>query len=276
MNKTQRSQEKQAVRLLEFLLSAGTVQILEFGPADTQRLLLSHPSDPKRKLVTTTQIVKHQQAAGLIAISKGTGKLTRAGLSRIKRQRASNGHFSEFQCQHQDIVEQDILIDGHRQKVSRNLCESPLSRLRHHNDKDGQPWLTEAQFSAGERLRSDFTHAHLANAMTTNWRSPDQAMIKASGGGAGGVGELSDSTLDARQRFNQALEFVGADLSNVLIDVCCYLKGLQTVERELRWPPRSAKLMLRTGLQLLTQFYGTTPGQTLHDRRAVKHVAHSG
>ena len=78
--------------------------------------------------------------------------------------------------------------------------------------------------------------------------------------GRGGKTALSDSALDARQRFNQALAFVGPDLSNVLIDVCCYLKGLQQVEREQGWPSRSAKLMLRTGLGLLAQFYGTEPG----------------
>lgn len=55
---------------------------------------------------------------------------------------------------------------------------------------------------------------------------------------------------------NKALAHVGPDLANVLTDVCCYLKGLETVERERRWPPRSAKLLLRVGLGLLAQFYG--------------------
>lgn len=67
---------------------------------------------------------------------------------------------------------------------------------------------------------------------------------------------MADSAIDARERLEKALQVVGPDLAGVLSDVCCFLKGLELVERERRWPPRSAKLMLRTGLDLLTRHYG--------------------
>ncbi len=185
--------------------------------------------------------------------------MTQAGYSRFKREQAASGSEVEFQSQHREMVEESIVIDGARHKVSRNKNESPLSRLRTHTGKDGQPWLSEAQFRAGEVLRRDFTRAQLAASVTSNWRAPALAINKTSG--SGGCVELSDAALDARQRYNGALRSVGPDLANVLTDVCCYLKGLQMVERELNWPPRSAKLMLRTGLQLLAQFYGTNAGR---------------
>ena len=73
--------------------------------------------------------------------------------------------------------------------------------------------------------------------------------------------DLSDNALDARSRLEQAVAVLGPDLSGVVLDVCCFLKGLEGIERERRWPPRSAKLMLRTGLDLLAAHYGTRAGR---------------
>ncbi|MEP4175028.1 MAG: DUF6456 domain-containing protein [Rhizobiaceae bacterium] len=273
MSKADKTSNKQFKRLLDFLHSARSATLSDFGRSDEGRVLLTHPDQPIRKMVTTRQVIDSMLAQELLVLDGCTCRLTSAGTKRVLRQRSRQGEGAEFRCQHQQIVQQQILLDGQRHSVSRNLAESPLSRLRYRTGKDGQPWLSAAQFSAGERLRQDFTHAQLSASVRSNWRSPVQAIGRSANGGGGGPAavDLSDSALDARRRFNLALEHVGPDLANVLIDVCCYLKGLQTVERELRWPPRSAKLMLRTGLTLLTQFYGTEAGQ--YDRNRSKAAA---
>ena len=44
----------------------------------------------------------------------------------------------------------------------------------------------------------------------------------------------------------------------MVLDVCGLLKGLQQVESERGWPRRSAKLVLRIGLEQAAGFFGLT------------------
>ena len=136
-----------------------------------------------------------------------------------------------------------------------NADESPLARLARRRGKVGAPFLDEAEALAGERLRSDYTRAHLMPGITQRWDlQPRQRP------GPGGARDFSDSALDARARVNAALEAVGPELSSVLVDVCCFLKGLGVVERERARPARSAKLMLKAGLAALARHYGVRAG----------------
>lgn len=135
----------------------------------------------------------------------------------------------------------------------KSCDESPLAWLRRRKDRAGQPLLTDAEFHAGERLRGDFTIGQMMARVTANW-------TPVSGGSGPRVprdGELTmtEAALEARERCRDALEAVGPELSGVLIDVCCHLKGLEAMERDAGWPQRSGKVILQMALRVLARHY---------------------
>lgn len=137
--------------------------------------------------------------------------------------------------------------------IRKNLSESPLARLRFRKSANGRAFLDDYHFQAGERFREDFEKGQMQPKITANWEAPVAAKSRSVRNQAS---ELSDFALDIRARLNDAINHLGPELSGVVLDVCCFLKGMETVERERRWPPRSAKLMLKTALDQLARFYG--------------------
>lgn len=136
--------------------------------------------------------------------------------------------------------------------------ESPLNWLASRKDKDGRPLISAEEFAAGERLRRDYHCALLAQRTTANWTGVPGDRNARRGVPGTGV-DLSDNALAARERVNRALATVGPELAGILIDVCCYLKGLEALERQSGWPQRSGKIILQIALQRLARHYGLVP-----------------
>lgn len=161
-----------------------------------------------------------------------------------------------FRSQHLALAQRQIETEIGRSNVTFDEAESPLVWLARRRGRDGHTLIEPHQLLAGERLRADFTRANLMPRTTSNWASP----IASDRRGAGGdrAGTFTETTIAARQRVHQALDAVGPEFSGLLIDVCCFLKGLADIERERAWPVRSAKIVLQLALDRLARHYGYT------------------
>lgn len=202
---------------------------LERNPA--KRIKLCHVLG-KRSLVQSSQA--------------GEWTITDEGRFFLKRVQCDSD--TAFQRQHQEIVLQEIEPG---EKVTLNLAESSLARLYHRRGKSGERLISRIQLDAGERLRKDFEAAGAAPKLGLTLAP------KVDGGGHhGALTSVLTGSLAAKDRVERAIGAVGPELASLLLDVCCYLKGLETVERERRWPVRSGKVVLSVALNQLANHYG--------------------
>lgn len=153
-------------------------------------------------------------------------------------------------AQHLDLAASDIVTNEGLVRVLVNHSESPLAWLARRKGRDGRAMISAGQFLAGEKLRAEFTRAQMSPRVTSSWAAPSG---RSSGGGAG---EMTDLIVASRQRMQQAMAACGPEFSGLLMDVCCFLRGLEDVERERNWPPRSGKVVLQLALDRLARHYG--------------------
>ncbi len=201
--------------------------------------------------------------------ARGAGYvLSATGRAWLKRQLASADAFQE---QHQARSAREVDYGGTKRPAIVNDGESPLAWLASRKDKNGTPLLSPFQFRAGERLRADYYFAGLTARVTASWNAA--AASAQGGGGNNDLATLTDNVLAARQRVVRALAAVGPELSGILVDVCCHLRGLEEAEKTEGWPQRSGKVVLQIALTRLARHYGLiSDGQlTAGLKRKIQH-----
>ena len=133
-----------------------------------------------------------------------------------------------------------------RRSVTVNVAESPLGWLKARGLVDAR------KFEAGERLRADYERAALGASVTMRW---DAAPISG-GRGHCGATERHLAQIDAKARFDRALEAVGGGLRDILWRVICACEPLPMSEKALGWPARSGRIVLGIALDRLADAYG--------------------
>lgn len=133
-----------------------------------------------------------------------------------------------------------------RRSVTVNAAESPLGWLL------ARGLVTQRQYQAGERLRSDWERAQLSPRVTMSW---DAAPISRGRTGSSTEPDLNGAQLDAKRRFNHAIDNAGPGLSDILWRIVCAGEGMRDAETALGWPARAGKLVLTLALDRVADYY---------------------
>jgi len=232
------TEPRRVVRFVRRLIAAGSAAPTDDGFAargDGRPARIDRPT--ARRLV----------AAGLVEAHAGQLRPTAEARTWLRRHLADADRFAD---QHRDIRRAP---DGTR----INQAESPLRKLASLSSGSGKPFLLPHHLEAGERVRRLVERAALAPRTTTNYTPDHVASQRADSAGAGAA--ISDMASDARRRLARLGTDLPPDSLGVVIDVCGFLKGLQQVESERGWPQRSAKLVLRIGLDQVAHTFGLMP-----------------
>lgn len=232
------------VRIVRFLKQGGCE--IQDSVRDNYVLLVNENGS----IAASRKDIEAAQAKGLLCVAGQKLALSKTGRQSTLRKTQPSPK--------KERVTQTVEIEKGK-TIEVNLSESPLASLYRRKGANGEAFLTDDEFRAGERLRADFTRGSLMPSITSRWDTD----VRGNGhSGAGGVAELTDIALASRIRVERALTAVGPELSGVLVDICCFLKGLERVERERRWPVRSAKMLLKTGLSILHRHYNPVQENT--------------
>ncbi|TCD14098.1 DUF6456 domain-containing protein [Oricola cellulosilytica] len=235
--------QKRAMRFLR-MLERRDAKLEATG--DPETLLMRFEGD--RAVRTPRATIDAMLRGGSVGLREGRLRVTDAGRAALTRWSGGS-----FQAQHGERMGKEASSDGRSIEVTVNLDESPLSSLAHMRRSDGTAWLERRELGAGERLRVDFEQAMLQPRVTALWEGSQVAGNRRKWRNE--MMTFPDRVLAARRRVDAAVTAVGPDLGGPLLDICCFLKGLEQVERERGWPRRSAKLMLKTALCALDRHY---------------------
>lgn len=227
--------EKPVVRFIKFLVSGATAQ------TEGHFFVIATKSGRAKLEVLQVEVLV---SAGLVSVKDAKCFVRPEARSWLKRQIADR---DQHAAQHRTLTQGT-------DEVEVNVSESPLARLAFAT-KDKPAFLAPHHVLAGERIRGLVERANMVQHVTMSY---DPTHLPSSTPGSA-KSNLSDMVMDARQALANINQALPSDCAGVVFDVCGYLKGLQQVETERRWPRRSAKLVLRIGLDQAAAHFGFSP-----------------
>jgi hypothetical protein len=185
--------------------------------------------------------VKELSSMGVLVENNGIVRTTETCLNWIRRQLSDTDQFAQ---QHRQCE-----ID--KKGICRNVLADPLLKLG--NERGARGFLLPHHVVAAQRVSEWGERACLEQRTTMSY---NPTPVAKSTSGRSSAASINDMAAKARKSLAGIYAIMPRECADTLIDVCVFDKGLQKIEVERRWPRRSAKLVLRIGLEHLAHHLG--------------------
>lgn len=204
--------------------------------------------------------------AGAVKCHSRAGRIWFAATEegRLRHARGQAGDDNPFAAQHRTLESREIAGREGVEAVRVNTREDPLDLFR--RGRFGGGLVGAAEIEAADRLRRDFAMAQSIPQITANW-----SRLVVDGAGFQAGLSKSEVVLEARRRVDAAMRAVGPDFSGILLDICGFSKGLETLEKENGFPLRSGKVVVGLALRELARHYGLANAAFGPARTATRH-----
>ncbi|MCF6325803.1 MAG: DUF6456 domain-containing protein [Devosiaceae bacterium] len=186
--------------------------------------------------------VENLVSSGVLVLKNDKCFASDAAAAWLRRQLSGGTGFGE---QHRQIEKTG---DG----LCLNLRESAL-RILATKTKGKPAFLLPHHLATANRVHALIMRTQMIQRTTMSY---DPGRVGGKKSGSSVTFDLADSAVDAKKQLAQLLDKLPLDCAGVIMDVCGFQKGLQLIETERQWPRRSAKLILRIGLEQLAEQFG--------------------
>ena len=150
----------------------------------------------------------------------------------IQGRREKMRRIPRHRWQHDELLDEETLIDGERATTKRVVTQTPLDRYARRG------LIDRRQNEAGQALARDWHYARMEPRMVASYRD----LID-----GGRAPDAAAEREHARRRMSRAIEAVGRVAASEVVAVCC-------LQRPAGGPV--AMELVRRGLDVLADYYG--------------------
>ncbi|HBZ44149.1 MAG TPA: helix-turn-helix domain containing protein [Maritimibacter sp.] len=262
MARTDQEQERlnrDILRALKALSDPKALLVIADGVEDAVVVVNTDEDRPVRRAVVSRAVAEmlalQEWIDGRSKGRLGRYKITGAGRTELSRRIAAT---ESARVQVTDDTRKTRTTQGTGQKRTAG-AEPPLTVLARRKRTGGEPFLPPELVRAAERFKESYEIARAAGMLGDDLDDLLLDRLAAPKRVAqGSSAEAIPRGALALEHLTKAVRCLGPELSRTVILAVCRETGMETIEKQLDYPARSGKIVLRIALNSLARHYDET------------------